>query len=120
MALPEGPLEEKSGSCAAVRCPGCQTSWTPSSGCGTGLGITGYLRTNPQVLVRNRSYIEIIPAVRLGANRFVWDNRTVIINDRPWGRSWVNRPAYVHPYEVRRDEPARRMESHELHQRSER
>jgi len=50
----------------------------------------------------------------------VWDNRTVIINDRPWGRSWVNRPAYVHPYEVRRDEPARRMESHELHQRSER
>jgi len=82
--------------------------------------ITGYLRTNPQVLVRNRPYIEIIPAVGLGANRFVWDNRTVIINDRPWGRSWVNRPAYVHPYEVRRDEPARRMESHELHQRSER
>jgi hypothetical protein len=78
------------------------------------------LRTNPQVLVRNRPYIEIIPAVGLGANRFVWDNRTVIINDRPWGRSWVNRPAYVHPYEVRRDEPARLMESHELHQRCER
>jgi len=78
------------------------------------------LRTNPQVLVRNRPYIEIIPAVGLGANRFVWDNRTVIINDRPWERSWVNRPAYVLPDEVRRDEPARRMESHELHQRSER
>jgi hypothetical protein len=55
-----------------------------------------------------------------GANRFVWDNRTVIINDRPWGLSWVNRPTYVHPYEVRRYEPARRMESHELHRRSER
>ncbi len=123
----------------------------------------GYLRTNPQVLVRNGPYIEIIPAnpafmvvpyydpvvvyapprpgfalsaaIRFnygvtlgigfrpwgwGANRFVWANRTVIINDRPWGRSWANRPAYVHPYEVRRYEPARRMESHELHQRSER
>jgi len=122
----------------------------------------GYLRTNPQVIVRSGPYIEIVPAnpafivvpyydplivyapprpgfavaaairfnfgVTIGAafrpwgwgvNRFAWNTRTVIINDRPWARTWVNRRAYVHPYEVRRYEPARRTEGHELHERSE-
>ncbi len=122
----------------------------------------GYLRTNPQVIVRNGPYIEIVPAnpafivvpyydplivfaaprpgfavaaairfnfgVTIGAafrpwgwgfNRFAWNTRTVIINDRPWGRTWANRPTYVHPYEVRRYEPARRVEGHALHERSE-
>lgn len=122
----------------------------------------GYLRTSPQVVVRNGPYIEIVPAnpafvvvpyydplivyapprpgfavsaairfnfgVTIGAafrpwgwgvNRFAWSTRTVIINDRPWGRTWANRPSYVHPYEVRRYEPARRAEGHELHERSE-
>jgi len=123
----------------------------------------GYLRTNPQVIVRNGPFIEIVPAnpafmvvpyydplivyapprpgfvlgaaIRFnfgvtlglafrpwgwGVNRFVWNTRTVIINDRPWGRTWANRPTYVHPYEVRRYEPARRTEGHELHERNER
>jgi hypothetical protein len=31
----------------------------------------------------------------------------------------VNRPTYVHPYEVRRNEPARRVEGHQLEQRNE-
>jgi hypothetical protein len=50
-----------------------------------------------------------------GYNRFVWNTHTVIINNAPWQRTWVNRGAYVHPYE-----PARRYEGHELHERSER
>jgi len=53
-----------------------------------------------------------------GANRFAWNTRTMIINDRPWARTWVNRTTYVHPYEVRRYEPGRRVEGHELHERS--
>ena len=94
----------------------------------------GYLRTNPQVIVRSGPYIEILPTnpdfiyvpyydpavvfyaprpgffsggaisfrfgVGIGAafrpwgwglNRFAWGNHAVIINDRPWGRTWVNR-----------------------------
>jgi Protein of unknown function (DUF3300) len=123
----------------------------------------GYLRTNPQEIVRNGPYIEIVPAnpaflvvpyydplvvfaaprpgfavaaaIRFnfgvtlglafrpwgwGANRFVWNSHTVFVNDRPWARTWMNRPTYVHPYEVRHYEPARRAESHELHERSDR
>jgi hypothetical protein len=123
----------------------------------------GYLRSNPQVVVQNGPFIEIVPvnpafvvvpyydplvvfaaprpgfvvgsAIRFnfavaigpafrpwgwGANRFVWNTHTVIINDRPWTRTWVNRPTYVHPYAAQRYEPARRVESHELHERSER
>src|SRR5271165_3169531 len=122
----------------------------------------GYLRSGPQVLVRNGPFIEILPAradlvvvpyydplvvyapprpgffvggairfnfgVGIGAwfapwgwggNRFVWNTRTVIINNRPWGRTWVNRATYVHPYEVRREGPVGRVEGHELHERNE-
>lgn len=55
-----------------------------------------------------------------GANRFVWNTHTVIINNAPWRRTWVNRGAYVHPYTVPRYAPARRVESHEVHERTER
>lgn len=122
----------------------------------------GYLRSNPQVVVNNGPYIEIIPAapafvcvpyydplvvyapprpgffvggavrfgfgVTIGAafrpwgwggNRFVWNSHTVIVNNAPWGRTWVNRPTYVHPYVVRRYEPVGRIEGHELHERNE-
>lgn len=123
----------------------------------------GYLRSNPQIVVRNGPYIGIDPvnagpiyvpyydpavvfvsprpgfvvggAIRFGfgvvigpafrpwgwyGNRFAWDRRVVIINNAPWRRTWVNRPAYVHPYEVRRYEPPRRVESHELHEPTQR
>jgi hypothetical protein len=123
----------------------------------------GYLRSNPQVIVRNGPFIEIVPAspafvvvpvydpvivyapprpgifvggiihfgfgVTIGAafrpwgwgyNRFDWDRHVVIVNNAPWGRTWVNRPTYVHPYTVQRYAPERRVEDHELHQRSER
>jgi hypothetical protein len=57
-----------------------------------------------------------------GATRFGWNTHVLIVNDRPWGRTWVNRGAYVHPYPgVRRyaggPGPAR-VEHHELIQRS--
>jgi hypothetical protein len=121
----------------------------------------GYLRTNPQVIVRTGPYIEIVPvnpgfiyvpyydpavvffaprpgffvggaivfrfgigigpAFRpwgWGVNRFVWDRHTVIVNDRPWARTWVNRGTYVHPYAVQRYEAPRRVEEHELRERT--
>ena len=57
-----------------------------------------------------------------GLGRFDWRGRTVIINNSPWRRTWVNRHEYVHPYPgVRRFAPAQRaVEHHELHERSER
>jgi len=55
-----------------------------------------------------------------GVSRFDWGAHTVIINNAPWGRTWVNRGAYVHPYTVRRYERTapRPPEHHELHERS--
>ncbi len=56
-----------------------------------------------------------------GLGRFDWRAHTVIINNAPWRRTWVNRREYVHPYPgVRRFAPGQRaVEHHELHARSE-
>lgn len=56
-----------------------------------------------------------------GFGRFDWDRHAVFIDNARWGRTWVNRGEYVHPYEgVRRYGPAEHFEEHhELHERSE-
>jgi hypothetical protein len=60
-----------------------------------------------------------------GYNRFDWGGHAVFLNNARWGRTWVNRTSYVHPYEgVRRfapvaGRPAVNHEAHELHGRSE-
>jgi Protein of unknown function (DUF3300) len=41
-----------------------------------------------------------------GYNRFDWGARAVYINNAPWGRTWVNRGAYVHPYAATARVPA--------------
>jgi hypothetical protein len=53
-----------------------------------------------------------------GLNRFDWGGHVVFVNNAPWGRTWLNRGAYVHPYTVQRYAPARRFEGHELHEPS--
>jgi len=55
-----------------------------------------------------------------GYGRFDWGAHRVFINNAPWGRTWVNRGGYVHPYAgVRRFTPAERApEHHELMGRS--
>ena len=53
-----------------------------------------------------------------GYNRFDWGRHVVVVNNAPWGRSWVNRTGYVHPYTVQRYAPERRFEGHELHEPS--
>jgi hypothetical protein len=110
---------------------------------------SGYLRSNPQVIVRViGSYIEILPAhpgyiyvprydpaivflpprpgVRVaatitfgpaifvgvgfgpwgwgGANRIIWDQRVIVLDNRPWIRTRENRATYVHPYPMPRYE----------------
>jgi hypothetical protein len=56
-----------------------------------------------------------------GYGRFDWGRHVVVVNNRPWGRTWYNRGTYVHPYaDVHRYAPAQRVpERHELEQRSE-
>jgi hypothetical protein len=58
----------------------------------------------------------------VGYNRFDWGGHRVFINATPWGRTWVNRAVYVHPYPaVRRFAPAQRVpEAHPLHPQTER
>jgi Protein of unknown function (DUF3300) len=29
---------------------------------------------------------------------FIWPSHTILIDRRPWGRVWVNRAEYIHPY----------------------
>jgi hypothetical protein len=56
-----------------------------------------------------------------GVNRFAWGEHRVFINNAPWGRTWANRGAYVHPYAaVPRYSGPRPAERHELQGRSER
>lgn len=66
----------------------------------------------------------------VGVSRFNWGAHTVFINNAVWGRTWVNRASYVHPFPgVRRyaaapayrpgvGPAARAPESHELRPRS--
>jgi hypothetical protein len=44
---------------------------------------------------------------------FVWPSHTILIDRRPWARTWVNRAAYVHPYAAPRL-IGPRVEHHEL------
>jgi hypothetical protein len=63
-----------------------------------------------------------------GASRIVWSDHAFFINNARWGRTWVNRGAYVHPYPgVHRYGPGpgavraenRAIEHHEVERRSE-
>jgi hypothetical protein len=63
------------------------------------------------------------PALRpwgWGYNRFVWNTHTVVVNNVTWNRTYVTRNTYVHPYTVQRYEAPRRVETHQLVERSER
>ena len=53
-----------------------------------------------------------------GGVRMAWDTRGWYVGDRVWGRTWVNRATYVHPYALPHYEAARRVETHELIERS--
>jgi len=56
-----------------------------------------------------------------GYSRFDWRGHGFLIDNRPWGRTWVNRGVYAHPYRggVQRWDAGRRVEGHELVRRSE-
>jgi hypothetical protein len=51
-----------------------------------------------------------------GGVGFGWREHTILVDRHPWGRTWVNRGAYVHPYAVPRERYAAgpRVEHHEL------
>ena len=57
-----------------------------------------------------------------GGIHFDWGGHAVFLNNARWGRTWVNRATYVHPYAaVRRPAPGavRPAEAHALQPRSE-
>jgi Protein of unknown function (DUF3300) len=65
--------------------------------------------------------VSIGPAFRpwgWGGNRVAWDNRTVIINNNTWNRTWVNRNTYVHNYSVPRYSGPPPAEQHQVYERS--
>jgi hypothetical protein len=51
-----------------------------------------------------------------GYNRIAWDSRIVYINNARWGRTWVNRTTYVHPYAIRRAAVVRAPDWHDHHE----
>ncbi len=52
-----------------------------------------------------------------GGVAFGWREHRIIVNNRPWERSWVNRQAYVHPYiAARPGVEDHHVERHELHE----
>ncbi|HEY6308265.1 MAG TPA: DUF3300 domain-containing protein [Candidatus Angelobacter sp.] len=51
-----------------------------------------------------------------GVNRIGWGERVVYINNARWGRTWVNRTTYVHPYTIRRVAVARAPDWHDHHE----
>jgi hypothetical protein len=56
-----------------------------------------------------------------GGIGFDWRAHTLFLNRAPWGRTWINRNAYRHPYPaIRRPAPnyARPRDTHPLHSRS--
>jgi len=53
-----------------------------------------------------------------GGIRFGWDTHAWYFGDHVWGRTWANRTTYVHPWAVPHYEAARRVETHELIERS--
>jgi hypothetical protein len=55
-----------------------------------------------------------------GSTRFVWGQRTLIVNDAPWRRTWTNRAVYVHPFVAvpRRVAVPRGAEQHAVQARS--
>jgi hypothetical protein len=51
-----------------------------------------------------------------GGISFGWRNHAIIVNNRPWERTWVNRQVYVHPYIAPRyNGGGHYVEHHEMH-----
>jgi hypothetical protein len=46
--------------------------------------------------------------------RFNWGGHAWFVNNHEWGRTWVNRREYAHPYSVPHYERAGRIESHKV------
>ena len=50
-----------------------------------------------------------------GAVGFGWPEHTILIDRRPWVRTWTNRTVYVHPYATPYYHTGPRVEHHDVH-----
>ena len=73
-----------------------------------GLVIGGAIRFGPGITIG----AAFAPWGWFGTS-FIWPSHSIIIGREPWGRTWVNRGAYVHPYGGPRI-VGPRVEHHEL------
>jgi hypothetical protein len=74
-----------------------------------GFFIGGAIRFGPRI------GIGVFAPWGWGGVSFGWRTHAIIVNNRPWERTWVNRGGYVHPYAAPRPHVLdRRMEHHEL------
>jgi hypothetical protein len=51
-----------------------------------------------------------------GGVGFGWRDHTILVDHRPWGRTWSNQRGYVHPYAAPYRAVGPRGESHQLHE----
>ena len=82
-----------------------------------------YARPRPGFFVGGA--IRFGPAITIGAGfapfgwggvGFGWRSHDILIDQHPWGRTWVNRGVYVHPYAVPRERfEGPRVERHDFH-----
>jgi hypothetical protein len=51
-----------------------------------------------------------------GGVGFGWRDHTILVDHRPWGRTWSNQRGYVHPYAAPYRAVGPRTESHQFHE----
>jgi len=83
-----------------------------------------YVRPRPGFFVDGA--IRFGPAIPIGAGfapwgwggaGFGWREHTILVGNRSWARTWVNREQYAHPYAERPRFAGPRVEQHEFHGR---
>ncbi len=74
-----------------------------------GLFIGGAIRFGPGISIGAAFY-----PWGWGGVGFGWREHTILIDHRPWARTWVNRNAYVHPYATPYHHEGPRVEHHDV------
>jgi hypothetical protein len=75
-----------------------------------GFGISAAIRFGPGITIG-----AAFAPWGWGAAGFGWHEHTILIDHRPWVRSWSTRASYVHPYEHPYTHAGPPVEHHDVH-----